>query len=174
MYHLSRRHVVFNPDNSATITLPASKTDRFRRGIAIQLASCPSSNLCPVRALRQLFNDYPRTPTHPLFSRSYRPFSRQYLVDRIRSLLLRAGTSTKGFSGHSIRKGAAVTAAANGISKDDIKLLGRWKSDAVDTYINELHQFDFTRKLLNLNSKLHNFTPPKLVFSLATATQHAH
>ena len=40
-----------------------------------------------------------------------------------------------GFSGHSIRKGAAVTAAENGISRDNIKLLGRWKSDAVDTYI---------------------------------------
>jgi hypothetical protein len=84
-------------------------------------------------------------------------------------LLLRAGISTIGFSGHSLRKGAAVSAAANGISKDDIKLLGRWKSDAVDVYINEIHEHENTRKLLFLNSKLHNihnFPPPKLVASL--------
>ena len=83
-------------------------------------------------------------------------------IDKVRELLLRTGISTKGFSGHSLRKGAAVSAAANGISRDDIKLLGRWKSDAVDVYINELGHKDHIEKLLQLNSKLHSFPPPKL------------
>ena len=63
------------------------------------------------------------------------------------------------FSGHSIRKGAAVTAAANGISRENIQLLGRWKSDAVDLYINEIHESEHIQKLLQLNSQLLNFTP---------------
>ena len=71
---------------------------------------------------------------------------------KMRELLLNAGISTIGYSGHSLRKGAAATADRNGISKDDIKLLGRWKSDAVDVYINELQKPD--HKLLTLNLQL--------------------
>jgi hypothetical protein len=70
-------------------------------------------------------------------------------------MLLRAGISTAGFSGHSLRKRAAVSAATNGISRDDIKLLGRWKSDAVDIYINEINLSDHAHKMLQLNSRLH-------------------
>jgi len=160
-FFIARKHVKFNT-NSVTLTLPASKTDPFRKGIAIQLASSPTSPLCPVRALRHLYTLFPREPSHPLFSRSLGPFSRKYLVDKVKELLLNAGISTLGFSGHSLRKGAAVSAAANGLSKDDIKLLGRWKSDAVDTYINEISQSEHTQKLIQLNSQLHHFTPPKL------------
>jgi len=72
----------------------------------------------------------------------------------MRILLLDAGISTVGYSGHSLRKGAAATADCNGISKDNIKLLGRWKSDAVDVYINELRKPDHIQKLLHLNSQL--------------------
>jgi hypothetical protein len=152
-FFIARKHIKFNT-TSVTVTLPASKADPFRKGIAIQLASSPTSQLCPVRALRQLYTLFPRDPSHPLFSRSLGPFSRKYLVDKIKELLLRAGISTLGFSGHSLRKGAAVSAAANGLSKDDIKLLGRWKSDAVDTYINEISLSERTQKLLQLNSQV--------------------
>ena len=72
----------------------------------------------------------------------------------MRELLLNAGISTIGYSGHSLRKGAAVTADRNGISKHDIKLLGRWKSDAVDIYINERKKPDHIQKILLLNSQL--------------------
>ena len=158
--NLSRKHVVFHSNDSITLTLPASKTDPYRKGVIIQLASSPSP-LCPVTALNRLYNLYPRSPTQPLFARPHgQPFTKQFIVTKIRELLLQAGVSTLGFSGHSIRKGAAVTAATNGISKDNIKLLGRWKSDAVDVYINELNQSDHIHKLLNLNSLLH--TPPTL------------
>ena len=158
--NLSRKHVGFNSNNSITLTLPVSKMDPYRTGVTIQLASSPSP-LCPVAALKHLYRSFPRSPTRPLFARPYgQPFTKQFIVTKIRELLLQAGISTLGFSGHSIRKGAAVTAVANGISKDNIKLLGRWKSDAVDIYINELDQSDHIHKLLHLNSLLH--TPPTL------------
>jgi integrase len=161
---LARRHVSMER-NSVTITLPSSKTD-----ISILLAASPSSPLCPVRALRNLLTRFPRDPSQPLFSRSFGPFSRRYLVDKIKEMLLRAGIPTAGFSGHSLRKGATVSAAANGISRDDIKLLGRWKSDAVDTYINEINLSDHAHKMLQLNSRLHYFPLPTLS-SLASAVQ---
>ena len=156
--HLSRKHVSFNT-NSITLTLPTSKTDPYQKGATIHLTSS-SSPLCPVAALTQLFNTYPCSPFQPLFTRPHgQPFTKQFLLLKIRELLLRAGIPTVGFSGHSIRKGAAVTAAANGISRADIKLLGRWKSDAVDIYINEVQESDHIHKLLQLNSQLLNLAP---------------
>jgi len=156
---LARRHVKFNLNNSVTLTLPSSKTDRNRVGVDIQLAPT-SSPLCPIAALHELYSSSPRSPKDPLFSRTHgRPFTRHFLIQTIHRLLLQAGIPTRGFSGHSLRKGAAVTAAANGMSRDDIKLLGRWKSDAVDVYINELSKPDTIHKLLLLNSKLHITSP---------------
>jgi hypothetical protein len=69
-------------------------------------------------------------------------------------LLLNAGIPTFGYSGHSLRKGAAVTADRKGISRHHIKLLGRWKSDAVDVYINERKQMEQIHRLLFLNAQL--------------------
>ncbi len=138
-----------------TLTLPSSKTDQNHISIEIQLAPT-SSQLCPVAALNELYSSFPHPQNDPLFSRTHaRPFMKQFVIQTIRRLLLQASIPTHGFSGHSLRKGAAVTAAVNGMSRDEIKLLGRWKSDAVDVYINELSKPDTTQKLLLLNSKLH-------------------
>jgi len=50
--------------------------------------------------------------------------------------------------------GAAVTADRNGISKHDIQILGRWKSDAVDVYIDERQKSEHIHKILLLNAQL--------------------
>jgi len=71
---------------------------------------------------------------------------------KIKELFPRAGINCPNFSGHSLRKGAAVTAAANGISKENIKPLVRWKSDVVEVYTNELTEKDQISKLLRLNA----------------------
>jgi len=153
--HLSREHVVFELDGSVTLTLPASKTDQSHVGVEIYLAYCPLSPLCPVTALRSLFNSYPAHPHAPLFSRPFsQPFTKSFFIVAMHRLLLNAGISTVGYSGHSLRKGAAVTADRNGISRHNIKLLGRWKSDAVDVYINECKKPDYVSKILRLNAQL--------------------
>ena len=152
------KHVVFQSDGSITLTLPASKTDQSHVGVEIHLAHSPCSPLCPVMALRTLFNRYPAPVDAPLFIRPFgQPFDRSFFILTMHHLLLDAGISTVGYSGHSLRKGAAVTADRNGISRHDIKLLGRWKSDAVDVYIDERQKPDHIRKILHLNvlSPLH-------------------
>jgi hypothetical protein len=51
---------------------------------------------------------------------------------------------SSGFSGHSLRRGAAISAAAAGIPREDIKTLGRWKSDAVPlTYTSKHNPREF-------------------------------
>src|SRR5436190_12048808 len=70
----------------------------------------------------------------PLFTRIFGPFSKEYLIKSIRKALLNAGINPNGFSGHSLRRGAAISADAAQIPRDEIKILGRWKSDTVDLY----------------------------------------
>ena len=60
--HLSRKHVVFQPDGSVILTLPASKVDQFHVGVEIYLAQSPLSPLCSAIELRALFNRYPAPP----------------------------------------------------------------------------------------------------------------
>ena len=97
---LSRRHVAFHT-SSVTLTLPSSKTDQFRVGTEIYLACSPRSPLCPVTALRSLFNRYPTSPHFPLFAR---PFTWTLFVLTMHQLLLDAGITTFGYSGHSLRR----------------------------------------------------------------------
>jgi hypothetical protein len=151
--YVSRKHVNFIGD-SVSLFLPSSKTDQYRQGATIYLASVDSP-LCPVAALHHLFERYPATPTSPLFLRSAGlPFNRSYLVDRIKTFLLRTGVNPSKYSGHSLRKGATVSAIAVGLSKDEVKLLGRWKSDAVDVYINEVDKLSRAKRMLSLNAKI--------------------
>jgi hypothetical protein len=152
--HLSRKHVAFHA-SSVTLTLPSSKTDQFRAGVDIHLAYSPRSSLCPVTALRLLFHRYPASPYSPLFTRPFdQPFSKTFFVLTMHQLLLNAGLPTLGFSGHSLRIGAAVTAFRNGISRQELKLLGRWKSDAVDIYTDERQESARVHQLLLLNAQL--------------------
>jgi hypothetical protein len=111
--------------------------------------SAPSA-LSQLSELFSLVSQSPRSPHRPYGE----PFSKSFFVIKMRELLLNAGISTISYSGHSLRKGAAVTVDRNGIPKHDIKLLGRWKSDAVDVYINERQKSDHIQKILLINSQL--------------------
>lgn len=95
-HHLARQHVEFI-NGSVNLTLPASKTDHFHTGVIIHLAQT-TSPLCPVKALTRLFQEYPRQKSELLFTRTVGLFNRQYIVDKIKELLLQAGISTFGFS----------------------------------------------------------------------------
>ena len=61
-------------------------------------------------------------------------FSRQLVTQTIRDCLESRGY-TGHYSGHSLRRGAATSARGAGLSKDEIQLLGRWKSDCYRLYI---------------------------------------
>ena len=50
-----------------------------------------------------------------------------------------AGLDMNHFSGHSLRIGAATSAAAAGVPDHLIKILGRWQSEAYQLYIPALY-----------------------------------
>jgi hypothetical protein len=61
-------------------------------------------------------------------------FSREAVTKILCERLEAAGYQAKDYAGHSFRKGAAQDAVDHGLPKQDIQLLGRWKSDAVKLY----------------------------------------
>jgi hypothetical protein len=147
---VSRGSVSFT-EQGALLVLPRSKTDQFGVGNTIPLAAANDA-CCPVAALRVLYTKYPKPASSPLFSRASGPFDKTWLSHNITRSLLKAGMDPQHFSGHSFRRGAANSAVAAGIPKDQIKDLGRWKSDAVNLYFTKKSTIDLR---LEANRKLH-------------------
>jgi hypothetical protein len=125
----------------ATLVLPYSKTDQLRRGTTIDLLPTGKPS-CPVKNLRRLFKEYPAPDSAPLFGRHHPRatlegiyFSPKHFADSLSALLIRSGIDPTGFTGHSMRRGATQTAADSGLNEEQLQFLGRWKSNAVLTYV---------------------------------------
>ena len=120
------------------VTLPASKTDSFRKGIKLIIASTGNEG-CPVRAMKGLIEiDTHRPLLASLFcigKYDQRPFSREYVVQKLQTLAIFAGLGTGSWNGHSFRRGAATWAAEVGVPEREIQTLGRWRSEAYKAYI---------------------------------------
>ena len=114
------------------IHIKASKTDPFREGCTICL-SPSDAVICPVRNLMNYMH-HKSTKSGPLFT-----FTDNTLLTRrrINTLLKDAIPSNNKapISSHSLRIGAATTAAAAGLPRWLIQQLGRWTSDCFRTYI---------------------------------------
>ena len=63
------------------LSLPASKTDPFRQGVTILIASA-DDEACPVVALRRLVNDFPASAHAPLFDMGV-GFLRQWVTQKL-------------------------------------------------------------------------------------------
>lgn len=117
-------------NNHASLLIKASKTDPFRQGVNITLAA-NHSTLCPINALLLLIHNHP-TSNGPLFTYH----NRRYLTRRDINNLLKDTTDGRlTLSSHSLRIGAASTAAAMGCPKWMIQGMGRWSSDCFRDYI---------------------------------------
>ena len=115
----------------ASLRIKTSKTDPFHHGVTVHLAQTGTST-CPVSALTkylELTKDQP--PHRPLFQfASGDLLTRQTLTRVIRDLL-----ASSDYASHSLRIGAATSAAAAGIPEWLIQVLGRWSSQCYLSYI---------------------------------------
>jgi integrase len=135
-WFVTKRSVVIAKDGSALeISLPASKTDPFRKSVTITVAATGDAG-CPVKAMSSYLSFDKRPPNAPLFVAPHnQPFSREYVVRRLRTLAQSAGLGSEALNGHSFRRGAATWAHAQGIPGETIQVLGRWSSSAYKLYI---------------------------------------
>lgn len=135
--HLSFRDVTTDSLKNPTtlkVRIKASKTDPFRVGVDVFVGRTDNV-LCPVAAVLTYMAVRGPEPG-PLFTfKDGKPLTRARFVTQVRQALAAAGVNPKNHSGHSFRSGAATTAARQGISDATIKMLGRWKSNAYQLYI---------------------------------------
>ena len=122
-----------NP-SMAKIKIKKSKTDPFRQGIDIYVGRT-FGQLCPVTAiLSYLAVRGPKVGPLFIFADG-RFLTRDRFVAKVRVALTAAGLDYSQYAGHSLRIGAATTAALKGINDSTIKMLGRWQSSAYLLYI---------------------------------------
>jgi len=123
------------------VTIKQSKTDPFRKGVDLYLGAT-SGILCPtVKALLPYLAIRPVQSNSPLFIfQDGRPLTRQRFSNILNTSLSTLGYNSALYNTHSFRIGAATTARQANIPDSSIQKLGRWKSNAYQTYIKTPHK----------------------------------
>lgn len=113
-------------------TLPYSKTDSHSDGTTVVIPARPASSICPVKTfLKYLVIRDEAFSTNPfLMVRSNGQLPcRGWFMKRLQQVF----GNTR--SGHSLRAGGATAYAQSGVRMETIQRMGRWKSDAFETYV---------------------------------------
>jgi hypothetical protein len=130
-----------NTDKTLSVLLKRSKTDKSNAGVSIYVGSSGDVRCCAYTAML----DYMRfrrslsvnqDDDAPLFvAPGGRPLSKSYMVSVTRLLLGLAGYNPALYSGYSFRAGAATTAGDKQFKEWELKMLGRWSSNAYSLYL---------------------------------------
>ena len=136
--HLARADVIFGI-TGAVLLVKWSKTMQNRRYfVTISLPDLAGSNLCPVSALKAMFQLFPGSENSPVFvipkTKGLFPLTdsvaRKHLKDVSKFLGLNPALTF-----HDFRRGGAAWAFQNGVPLEHIMKHGIWKSDAIWTYL---------------------------------------
>ena len=135
--HLSLQDISLDSRESPTkiqIRIKESKTDPFRHGCTLCLGKT-GKDICPIRAVLPYLAKR-GAQYGPLFLTANGTYlTRGIFSARLADTLQEAGVDSKGYNTHSFRIGAATTANERGISDVNIKMLGKWKSNAHQQYV---------------------------------------
>ena len=116
------------------VTIKQSKTDPFRKGVSIFLGATGRS-VCPVHGILPYLVARGDTPGPLFITEDGNGLTRQTFADLLNSILSKLHLDSKNYNTHSFRIGAATSAAQANIPDASIKMMGRWKSDAYQSYI---------------------------------------
>jgi hypothetical protein len=135
--HLTCGDVVFHEaERYVTVVLKRSKTDVANAGVGIHVG-CSGDTICAyclLVAYRGTRSEF--SPSSPLFVDCFGTIlSNSYFQMSTKLLLAAAGYDSSKYSGHSFRAGSATSAANVGFSDWELKMLGRWRSDAYNVYL---------------------------------------
>lgn len=121
-------------NNQLTITIKSSKTDQLGKGTTIVLNSYDSC-ICPVKCMLSFLQIRPKL-SGPLFCHyGGKPLTRYQFAAVLDKAIAAIGLDKNFYKSHSFRIGAATTAFQRGLSDEEIKIAGRWKSSVFQTYI---------------------------------------
>jgi hypothetical protein len=119
-----------------TINLKQSKTDTYNRGVEVKIG-CSGTPTCAYCIMQVFISQHPRpTCDSPLFmAPNLLAIRKPYFISATKLALALSGHDPSEYSGHSYRAGSATSGASSGMSAWELKLLGRWSSDAYQIYL---------------------------------------
>ena len=150
---LTRNDITFN-DRALLVNIKWSKTLQFgKREHVVPLLAQENSELCPVRAYKNMICLNPGHSSEPAFTLLSKrgrkiPVTYKIYQEKIKKLTSEIGENPACYSSHSFRRGGASFASQVGIERELIMLLGDWRSSAVDNYI----YFTMDQKIQAANS----------------------
>ena len=138
------KQLSYNKQNGSIIALqyhlPHSKTDQYYNGSTIMMAATDAV-YCPVKAFVAYLNKrkqmkFSTSSEDVIFiNASGAPVKPDFINLGLKYIVKLIGQNPENYSSHSFRSGAATEAFRANIPYERIKLLGRWRSDAVKAYI---------------------------------------
>lgn len=121
-------------DNNIELTIPYSKTDQYGKGKTIVIPGTGCS-VCPVLHIKTFKASRPKHQG-PFFCHfGGKPLTRFQFTAILSKVLKYLGVDTTLYKSHSFRIGAASLYYEQGKSEEEIKVMGRWKSQAFQSYI---------------------------------------
>ena len=121
--------------DSVTLIIQSSKTDQYGNKQVLEINKNANGIVCPVKHLIAYLNIRPKI-LGPLFCHFNQKTVTRYQISAVLKFALSFnGYNPDNYNTHSFRIGAATTAALMGKTDDEIKLMGRWKSDTFRRYI---------------------------------------
>ena len=143
---MSRTHMV--------LWLKTSKTDSCNNGVSIYIG-CSKDTVCAVCSMKKYLSERARLfgtrQNAPLFQLADgSPLTRCFFNKYLKDTLAKLGFNRDCYSGHSLRAGGATDAADQGFAEWELKLLGRWSSDAYQRYIRSPlnYRVDLARRMV--------------------------
>ena len=123
--------------NIMTVRIKSSKTDKTNKGFDVYIACVPHVTCAKCAMLSYLKMHRPELNSQqPLFQTNNGMLLTKTLFHKQLKLYIAAlGYVPQSYSGHSYRAGCTSDAAASGFMDWELKLLGRWTSDAYQGYI---------------------------------------
>lgn len=135
--HALKRGDVSIINNLLTVRIQSCKTDQIGQGHIIEVKSSDDAVLCPVRAVGKYLQMRQSFSCDQLFCHANdAPLTRyQFSAVLEKTLKFTKRPDCGNFKSHSFRIGAATVASLRGIPDEEIKVMGRWKSDCFRRYI---------------------------------------
>lgn len=121
--------------NNLNVTIQSSKSDQIGNSTILILPQNKCESMCVARQFKVYLKFRPNIDGQLFCHLNHKKLTRFQFLAILRSALKFIGLSSDEYNTHSFRIGGATTAAMLGKNDDEIKSMGRWKSDSFKRYI---------------------------------------
>ena len=138
LVHFLRKDVIFCSPGAHLILKWTKTLQDHKLHHLVQIPALDNVHLCPVRALRALFDSRQLSPEAPLFvtsSYTHLPILDSHIRNALRSILRTLNLPLDGFSFHTFRRSGATFVFDHNVSIQNIMIHGSWRSSAVWIYL---------------------------------------